>query len=728
MLADPTTLSRTVLDLLKDAAGQTRVLIFVDQFEEMFATDNKAALKAVISNLTVAATEDGGCCFILIAVRVDELGYCLGFPELKVLLQTCNLLVGPMSEEELRSAIVEPARMARVKIEDGLTELLLADSRDQPASLPQLQQVLWELHSLKEGMTVAAYKALGGIDGVLEHRADSIYNKLSKSDQQICQTVFLTLVHRLGEKYAKRRVPLKALFAQRYDEDRVRFVIKELERPESRLLVVEGDEADKQEVEVAHEALIRGWRQLAAWLKQDQEFVLWHERLHAAKEAWEHANRNKIQLLPVPHLTEAQKWQQARDADLTPDESLFIRKSLAYWKKQKRIDSFLMAGSILALLLGAAFLLVWSSSVSRQLAATATIRMVPGNEREALTLAIRAARWWPTTREAEEALQEAVQLVQRAAIQSDGSPILTMAFSRDAQLLAIGSKNGVARIWETDTSNQRAQSNETGSGILSVAFSPDSNRLALTGEDGVLRLWDWRQTQEPAKLSATDNVLTKVAFARGDSWIVASSRDGTVRGWDLATRASQPAASLSAGAEILAMSVSPDGRSIVTGDINGRLREWDAIAFALQGDFDRRDASVITDVSFSSDGMRLASSSLGGYCEVWKVADRKRELLLDADRPAGVAAAAFSPDGEQIATAGLSGIVRLWSLRTGADVLALRGRNRETQLSTIAFPPRPHPGGHKHVAIGGQDGAVYIYELSFNLLKKEAQELLARTK
>jgi hypothetical protein len=74
----------------------------------------------------------------------------------------------------------------------------------------------------------------------------------------------------------------------------------------------------------------------------------------------------------------------------------------------------------------------------------------------------------------------------------------------------------------------------------------------------------------------------------------------------------------------------------------------------------------------------------------------------------------------------VSGIARLWSLRTGKDVLALRGRIAETQLSTIAFPPRSPPGGHRHVAIGGQDGAVYIYELNLDLLKKEGQDLLGK--
>jgi hypothetical protein len=577
-------------------------------------------------------------------------------------------------------------------------------------------------------MTVKGYRELGGIEGVLQRRADGVYGGFSEREQQICQALFLRLVQRLGgEKYARKRVALSDLYIARYGEEEVRKVIDRLEAADSRLLIVEPDSKTGQpEVEIAHDTLIRSWPELRKWLSQDEEFNLWRERFQARRKDWVEANRGKGELLRGALLIEAEKWQRIRAEDLTQGELEFIRKSLAHLGRERAIDRALLGISMLALLLGGGLLLVGTESISRHRAAEATMRMVRGNEKEALTWAVRAARWWPTTREAEEALQEAVQLVRRAAIRSDGFPILTMAFSSDGQMLAIGSKNGVATVWDTDKYNEQAHSEQIGSGVLSLSFSPDSRQLALSGEDGVLRLWDWRRNSKPATLSATHNVLTKVVFAREGRWVLASSRDGTVKGWDLASGASQPAASLSSGAAILAMALSPDGRSIVTGDVNGRLRVWDANTFSPEADFKRQDTSTITDVSFSNDGRLMASSSTDGSCEVWQVSGRTQELILIADRPAGVAGAAFSPDSAQIATAGLSGIARLWSLSTGADVLALRGRITETRLSTIAFPPKSQPGGHRHVAVGGEDGAVYIYELNLDLLKKEAQYLLTK--
>ena len=52
---------------------------------------------------------------------------------------------------------------------------------------------------------------------------------------------------------------------------------------DARLVVTERDAATGREtVEVAHEALIRGWQRLRAWIDADREFLRTRERISAA--------------------------------------------------------------------------------------------------------------------------------------------------------------------------------------------------------------------------------------------------------------------------------------------------------------------------------------------------------------------------------------------------------------------------------------------------------------
>ena len=95
-------------------------------------------------------------------------------------------------------------------------------------------------------------------------------------------------------------------------------------------MVVGRDEATKTEtVEVAHEALIQRWGKLRVWMDAERVFRTWQERLRGALRQWEASGRDDDALLRGALLAEAERWLEARQADLGPAERGYILAGVA---------------------------------------------------------------------------------------------------------------------------------------------------------------------------------------------------------------------------------------------------------------------------------------------------------------------------------------------------------------------------------------------------------------
>ena len=118
-----------------------RLVVLVDQFEEVFTLcRDDAERQAFIANLLHAATVVGGRAVVILTMRADFYPRCAGDADLAAALSDHQVLVGPMTEDELRRAIERPARLAGLDPEPGLVELLVDDTRGRAgAAVPLLQ-------------------------------------------------------------------------------------------------------------------------------------------------------------------------------------------------------------------------------------------------------------------------------------------------------------------------------------------------------------------------------------------------------------------------------------------------------------------------------------------------------------------------------------------------------------------------------------------------------------
>ncbi len=241
-----------------------------------------------------------------------------------------------MKEDELRLAIERPAYLVGCELEPGLTERLLRDVEGQPGALPLLQYTLLELWQRRDGrlLTSAAYREIGGVQGALERRADEIVNNLNDAQREVCRRLFLRLTQPgEGTEDTKRRAPFRELLDSAGDTPSVEEVIRRL--ADARLITTEGRERSPQEgdgrdqesyVEVAHEALIRGWPQLRRWIDADRAGLLMHRRLTEGAREWESSDRDPSYLFVGTRLAVAHEWGESHRADLNPLEAEFLRR------------------------------------------------------------------------------------------------------------------------------------------------------------------------------------------------------------------------------------------------------------------------------------------------------------------------------------------------------------------------------------------------------------------
>ena len=252
-------------------AGE-RWIVAVDQFEEVFTACRDAAERAAFVDALVACARDTRRrTLVLIAVRADFYGHCARFPELSRLLGANHVLVGPMRRHELRRAIELPARRAGLRVDPELVDALLADVEGEPGALPLLSTALLELWQARDDrrLTLSAYERTGGVRGAVARLAEGAYERLDAPQREAARRILLRLA---GDGGVRVRVPLAELPGDVHD------VLSVLAG--DRLITI-GEGA----VEVAHEALLREWPRLRAWLDEDADGRRLHRHLtDAARE------------------------------------------------------------------------------------------------------------------------------------------------------------------------------------------------------------------------------------------------------------------------------------------------------------------------------------------------------------------------------------------------------------------------------------------------------------
>lgn len=320
------------------------LVILVDQFEEVFTLcDKEEVRQAFFNNLFYAANVVQGQTVIIITMRTDFYGKCAVYSILAAMLSDRQMLIGPMSRSELRSAIERPAQLVGCKFERGLVSKLLDDAEGESGALPLLQHALLELWEKREGrmLTYVSYESIGRIEGSLERRAEDVYALLDEHEKLLCRRIMLRLTQPgEGTEDTKRRTLLRELLATKEERAEVERIISVLAAQDARLVTTNSDAnlSGEPVVEISHEALIRGWARLRGWIEESREGLRTQRQLTAAASEWLANGRNESFLYSGARLARALEWYESHGDELNDDEREFLKESREHDARGRRLS------------------------------------------------------------------------------------------------------------------------------------------------------------------------------------------------------------------------------------------------------------------------------------------------------------------------------------------------------------------------------------------------------
>lgn len=714
--------------ILKLLPADQPAILCVDQFEETFTlAPEGAARDAFLECLRLIATGAGPRHTVIVTMRSDFEGQLLRVPSLAPYFEDA-VRVPPLNAAELREAIEKPAALIGLKFEAGLVDELVSQILGEPAGLPLLQFTLLELWQRRDRnrVTWADYRSLGGARNALGSCADRFYNGLLREDQQTVKRILLRMVRPgPGHETTSSRVPKESLFDLEA-RDRVERVLSRL--VEARLLKVSpGETPADDQVEVAHEALVRNWPTLVNWLEDERRNIEKRRWLTDRVDRWQRLKEETEGLLRGTDLTEA---QQLDAADLTASERRYIALSVQAAQEEERAkerSALALATTnrllrTVAVALAVSLLLAMyqyrratrsqSGAEVRMLTSVAE-RLTNLNNYELAALLARQAylrdrdMGGPAVHEVDAAMRNVLSLPYfgRSLHEHSGADVL--AYCPAGSFLAEGVGNNLEVSLFRGRQHQKLFDSVSIGDIRALAFDAGCTRLAAGTAQGNTFIWDLKNaSQNPVKLGGMRDAVTCLAVS--ETAVAACQEDTSVRYWRRfeGEPAVLPTIKDAAG-KVTALAFDATGGNLAAGLSEGSIALWSDPGGRAAFERQRLPAPVQALV-FGEDkdsGLLVAISSrevfrmrMAGPPAVFRGPVESVGKIPAVGNNVGNSVA-VSADGLKVAVGDSVGRVNLWMLdQAGTAPVSLPGAE-ESVIFTIFHP----------------DGRLYSGSASFSL-------------
>ena len=348
-------------------SGSRRIFLLIDQFEEAFnLCRDKEEQSSFFKNLLAAVNpQESSPISILLTLRSDFYDPVAGTEGLRELVSQNQELIGPMDREELTRAVLFPAALGGWKIQQGLIQVMLDDVGREPGNLPLLSHALLETWLRRRGrtMTLSGYTDSGGVEGAIAQTAETVFQqRLTPQQRGIARLIFIRLAE-IGENDldTRRRAAFSELITRSTDKKTIEVVLDIL--TDSRLVTTDVIQpGDVRTVQVAHEALIRGWPTLQEWLHENRGGLLLHRELADATSDWLRRGRDPSLLFRGSRLREVKTWAAGNEDLLSLDENAFLEASQRSEVSQ-RLTRWAFAGSSAMLLIIIVLGVLWYQGI-----------------------------------------------------------------------------------------------------------------------------------------------------------------------------------------------------------------------------------------------------------------------------------------------------------------------------------------------------------------------------
>jgi DNA-binding SARP family transcriptional activator/WD40 repeat protein/energy-coupling factor transporter ATP-binding protein EcfA2 len=708
------------------------VVLVVDQAEEAVMLPDDPA---EIEQFFAALTEHAGRGRLVVALRADRFGDLAAHAEFARLVERGLYVLTPMSGDALREAIEGPARLAGLRLEPGLVELLVAEVEGQPGALPHLSHALRQTWERREGgvLTLEGYRATGGIRDAVARSAERVYDGLPAEQRSMLRDVMLRLVSPGSEgEPVRTRVPRRLLS-----------VDAEHEQVMEQLVAARLVTSDDGVVELAHEALARSWPRLLGWLDEDTEGQRIRRHLSVAADTWDAMGRPADELYRGSRLAQALEWRTRARPDLVPVEAAYLvaGELLARREEDSARDQARYQAAVnrrlRGLLVGVAMLLLVSvvtgtvavrqanraadasrSADARRVAAQAQL---VGDVDLSLALAAAALRAEPTTEARAGLLAALARAPQLAAVRP--VPGTWMAMNPDGRSFVTMANDHKVRFFDAESYEQLGEYDPypgravdgIGGNIEPLEYSSDGTLLAvnlMTVSRQMIRVID-TSTYEPV----ADQPRGQPRYAHPQD--PAFSPDGRYLAvsaglmnrleddyhplyvWDLA-RPQRPLHEIEVPSDTFHVEFSPDGRRIhaapgFNSDAPPGLWTWST----RTGELLESTPHGGQGLEASADGSLLAYADRTSVVVVDEASGTVRQRFEGPRRQ--VWSVAVSPDGELVAATSEDPAAFVWEVSTGRLL-------EQVALEEVAYAVGFGRDGEQLLVPG--DGRLRVFDLT----------------
>ncbi len=289
LIQNPDMLGTQIKNITKNWDFQHKLLLFLDQMEELFTSHDRSQANRFLTALLHATQEDA--LWVASTIRSDHLHYCHRHPDMvNVLNGQGHYALGPVKPYMMKDMILKPAQAAGLTITESFAKRLIQDTEVDAANLPLLGFALDRLYQEREGQELSekVYDKLGGIAGAIGVHVQMVENtirsKLGVKTDEVLPTLFQTLAKvQKEESVPTRNRPKKVDFPATLHPV-IDLLVNE------RLLRTEGEGEDST-ISITHEKLFKTWPSLSEYIETNTKTLIDRTLLESRAKKWDGLGR-----------------------------------------------------------------------------------------------------------------------------------------------------------------------------------------------------------------------------------------------------------------------------------------------------------------------------------------------------------------------------------------------------------------------------------------------------
>ena len=238
--------------------------------------------------------------------------------------------------------------------------------------------------------------------------------------------------------------------------------------------------------------------------------------------------------------------------------------------------------------------------------------------------------------------------------------ITQLCRSPDGKKLAGTYWRGDISVWDTSTGEVMCTLSDHKGNVRSINWSPNGENIVSGGLDQIIRVWNWKTGKMTHQLSGNLSEIRYVIYSPDGKFIASCGDEPNIRIWDANT--GELLRNISTGFQdpvywVYCLAFSPDGETIVSGDIYGVCTVWNYKTGQRVSTL-QAGRENITSLSYSPCGGAILISSTDSMVRIWDLDMHTCQELKGHDGP--VRSATYSTHGDYIMSIEWEYTVKFW--------------------------------------------------------------------